>query len=153
MCYDQFLPYSWAKVTIMGATFHVKPFRNIPHFPADIPLKITRFRDLVFDISHMYYFSSGHCFSEALEHLQSPNLHTKTSLNDVSGLKSGFGFLYFCHSSAGQHGTWQQPPTLRKYGPCASTAMWVTVRLSGLFFPLWNVFSYLFLKAQHFNFN
>lgn len=89
----------------MGVTFNGKPFRNIPYFPAHILLKDLRFRDLVFDISHMYYFSSGHCFSEALELLQSPSLHTETSLNDVSGLKSGFGFLYLCHSSAGQHGT------------------------------------------------
>lgn len=75
----------------MGVTFNSKPFRNIPYFPAHIPLK-ERFHDLVFDISHMYYFSSGHCFSEALE---SPSLHTETSLNDVSGLKSGFGFYIF----------------------------------------------------------
>lgn len=72
---------------------------------------------------HMYLLGSGHCFSEALESLQSPSLPTEASLNDVAGLKSGLSFLYLCQSSAGQRGKRQEPSALRKRGPCAFSAV------------------------------
>lgn len=143
-CYDKFLPYSWAKVTIMGVTFNANPFRNIPHFPAHIPVKdhkvslscVWHITHVLFQLRPLFYWSLG-AFAVS-----------KPAYKDISEwcfwAKIRLWFLYLCHSSAGQHGTWQEPSTLRKYGPCASSAMWVTISFSGLLFPLWNVFCYLF---------
>lgn len=119
MCYEQFLPCSWTKVTIMYVISNAKPFRNSPYFPAHIHIKDSKVaRSCVWRITRIL-LSSGHCFSEDLESLQFPSLLTEAALNDVAGLNSGLSFLYLCHSSGGQHGKWQKPSALRNaaYAP------------------------------------
>lgn len=54
-CYEWFLPYSWANVTIMVINFNAKPFRNSPYFSAHVHIKCSKVSwTCVWHITHVF---------------------------------------------------------------------------------------------------